>query len=169
MRDASWRERVDPATVVTAVVLGTLLLSGPIGAVDLTGSPAELGEGTASVTVVQPDSDQFRMTTGRFGADVLYTRLPDLVVDVESVTGQPRLVYSLTVPGLEIDRSEQRLIRSPGRLRVPMRDHALPPEPVAGAPEIRRDDTYSGRLVVRVQSFAGQHVVVNRSIEVTTP
>jgi hypothetical protein len=61
------------------------------------------------------------------------------------------------VPALGLDEDNSRLVRSTGRLRVPLRDQAID-QSVSG--------TYSGRLIVRVQSFSGMQTVSNRSIEV---
>lgn len=161
-----------PALLVTLAILAALVLAGPTWA-----EPTELGEGTASVEVVSPtwldagtgSADHRLVTTpGRFGTRAVYLRTPDLVVDVENVTGQPALYYTFGVPELGIDRPPvRRLLTESGRYRVHLSDVALPPADYAhsgtGAPS---DGRYTGRLTVRVQSFSGSHVVVNRTVEV---
>jgi hypothetical protein len=147
---------IAPPRVAVGIIVAVLLVTGPIG-VSVTGEPDTLGDGTATVTVLEPGSDALSITDGRFGTEVSYVRIPDLVVDVESVSGQPRLLYVVRVPALGLDEDNSRLVRSTGRLRVPLRDRAIDQE-VSG--------TYSGRLVVRVQSFSGMQTVSNRSIEV---
>jgi len=139
------------------IVLFVLLLSGPVGGVDFTGEPATLGDGNASVTVVEPAASQLRVTEGRSGTNVTYVRVPDAVVDVERVTGQPRIVYSISIPGL-VDRQATRYVESTGRLRVSLADKARPTPPEPG--------TYRGTLTIRVQSFTGETVAVDRRIEV---
>lgn len=141
------------------IVLATL-------AAGLAGSqPATLGDGTATVDVVEPTRDTLETAPGRFGTTVSYLRLPDLVADVSNVSGRPRLVYSVRVPALELDRQETRLIHGEGRLAVAMADRAYPPRASAddGLPD---PGTYDGRLVVRVQSFSSDRTIVNRTIEV---
>ena len=145
-----------PPRVAVGIIVAVLLVTGPIG-VNVTGEPAALGDGTATVTVLDPTGDRVPITDGRFGTAVSYVRIPDLVVDVESVSGQPRLLYIVRVPALGLDEDNSRLVRSTGRLRVPLRDRAVNQE-VSGS--------YSGRLIVRVQSFSGMQTVSNRSIEV---
>jgi hypothetical protein len=127
--------------------------------------PAALGDGTATVDVVEPTAETLSIDRGRFGADVSYLRLPDLVVDVSNVTGRPRVVYAVRVPALGLDRVENRLIREEGRLRVSMADRAYPPRG-SGDGGLPEPGTYDGRLVVRVQSFASDRTVRNRTIQV---
>lgn len=139
------------------VILLVAVATGPLGVVDITGETTALGEGTATVTVLEPSEKRVPITAGRFGTDVSYVRMPDLLVDVGDVSGQPRLLYTVQIPALDIDAENRRLIESPGRMRVPLRDRALARD-VSG--------TYEGRVVVRVQSFSGIQTVANRSIEV---
>jgi hypothetical protein len=141
------------------IILFVLVLSGPVGGVDFTGEPTTLDDGNASVTVAEGSTDTLTVSEGRFGTNVTYVRIPDAVLDVESVRGQPRVVYLVTVPNLSVDKQSRRYIESTGRLTVPMSDRALPNRPAAG--------TYEGRMVIRVQSFGYDEVVLNRSVEVT--
>jgi hypothetical protein len=141
------------------IILFVLVLTGPVGGVDLTGEPATLDEGNASVTVVDGSVDTITVSEGRFGTNVTYVRLPDAVLDVDRVRGQPRVVYLVTIPNLSVDKQSRRYIESTRRLTVPMSDRALPTRPASG--------TYQGRMVIRVQSFGYDEVVLNRSVEVT--
>jgi hypothetical protein len=147
------------ALFVVCGVLFVLVLAGPVGGVDIVGEPATLDDGNASVTVVADSVDSLTVSKGRFGTDVTYVRIPDAVVDVDRVRGRPRVVYLLSVPNLSVDKQSRRYIESPGRLTIPMRDRALPERPAAG--------TYRGRVLIRVQSFGYDDVILNRSIEVT--
>lgn len=143
--------------VVVAVILVGMLLSGPVGGVDLAREQLSLGDGTASVTVVEPDEETIRVTEGRFGTNVSYVRIPDLVVDVTNVDGQPRVFYQVSIPELGIEKQNDKIVRSTGRLRVPISDRA-----VSG--DVATPTT--ARLVVRVQSYSGGEVVLNRTVEV---
>jgi len=154
----SW-SRVPPARTVVAVILVVLLLSGPGSGLDFTGERASLGKGDATVRVVEPGNEAIPVTDGRFGTDVAYVRLPDLVVDVSAVEGNPRVFYQVTVPSLGVRKQNDKIIQSPGRLRVPIYDRALPKGTTIEGAE--------ARLIVRVQSFSGGKVVLNRTVEVT--
>lgn len=141
------------------IILFVLVLAGPAGGIDLVGDPTTLEEGNASVTVVDGSTDTITVSEGRFGTNVTYVRIPDAVLNVDRVQGQPRVVYLISVPNLSVDKQSRRYIESTGRLTVPMSDRALPNRPAAG--------TYDGRIVIRVQSFGYDEVVLNRSVEVT--
>jgi hypothetical protein len=160
-----WRERTTPAALAVSLVVVVAVLTGPLGLVDLTGEPAQLGDGNASVAVLGPETGRIPMTEGRFGADVMYTRLPDLAVEITAVTGRPRILYTVRVPELRIDRTVRRLVRSEGRMRIRMSDYALPREN-DDFPDPLQNRSYDGTLVVRVQSFTTQYTVLNRSVEV---
>lgn len=142
---------------VLAIILFGMLLSGPAGGIDFARDRLSIGDGTASVTVVEPADEPVRVTDGRFGTNVSYVRIPDLVVDVRSVDGKPRVFYQVTVPELGVRKQNERIVRSTGRLRVPISDRALPREVTA--------DGATARLVVRVQSYTGGTVVMNRTVE----
>lgn len=144
--------------LVVAVVLVGMLLSGPVGGVELVSDRPSLGDGTASVTVVEPTEEPIRVTEGRFGTNVSYARIPDLVLDVTSTAGHPRVLYQVTIPELNIRKQNDKIVQSSGRLRVPISDHVVP----RGATL----DGATARLVVRVQSYSGGQVVMNRTVEV---
>lgn len=153
------REQVRASRAVVGFVLVVLVLSGPLGVVDLVepGNP-QLGDGNATVAVLEPDDDQLRVTDGRFGTNVSYVRVPDLVVDVERLEGRPRIVYNVEVPALGLDPIDTQVVTAPGRTRLTIRDQALPDQPA--------QDRYRGYLDVRVQSTEGQTIVVNRTLQV---
>ncbi|WP_302081719.1 hypothetical protein [Salinibaculum rarum] len=151
-------DSVSVPLIAVAVILVGMLLSGPVGGVDLVPERPSLDEGTASVTVIEPTADSIRVTEGRFGTNVSYVRIPDLVIDVTSVEGQPRVLYQVTVPDLNIRKQNDKLVQSNGRLRVPISDHAVVKEGAL--------DGVRARLVVRVQSYSGETVVMNRTVAV---
>ncbi|MEF8785937.1 MAG: hypothetical protein V5A45_08390 [Haloarculaceae archaeon] len=151
-------DSVSVSQIAVAVILVGMLLSGPVGGVELVGERPSIGDGTASVTVVEPTAETIQVTEGRFGTNVSYVRIPDLVLDVTSVDGQPRVLYQVTIPELGIKKQNDKLVRSTGRLRVPISDHTVPKEKTL--------DGTTARLVVRVQSYSGGEVVMNRTVEV---
>lgn len=147
--------------LVVAVVLATLVLTGPVVGLDVTSESPELGDGNATVEVLDAPSGTIPVTHGRFGTDVSYVRIPEAVVDVRNLTGAPRIRYSLTVPELGVDRQVYRIVTDEGRIRLGLSDRALAPDTAPG--------TYTGRVDLRLQSFEGQTVLVNRTVEVTVP
>lgn len=152
------------AGMVCLVVLAFAAVGGPPAGGP---PPDEVGDGTASLSVVSPTTDALATSPGRFGTSARYLRLPDLVVDVSGVDGRPRVVYRVVVPALDVDRQVHEVVTSPGRVRLEMADRAYPP---AGYPggfrSLPGDGTYEGRLVVRVQSFTTDRTVLNRSVSV---
>lgn len=160
----------DASVLVVAVLLAGLAMAGPgWSATD------ELGDGTADVRVVEPvwlqqgadRAAELRTTPGRFGSAATYIRTPSLVVDVTDVTGRPELYYDLSVPALDVDPAPvTRRPTGPGRYRLPHDDVAIPPSDYDGTVEPPAAGTYTAHVVVRVRSFSGDHVVVNRTAEV---
>lgn len=150
------------AGAVCLIVLGAALAGPPP-------EPATgVGEGTATVRVLSPTTEDLRTSPGRFGTRARYLRIPDLVADVTAVEGRPRVVYRLVVPALGVDRQVHEVVTATGRLHLRMPDRAYPPP--AYSTRFRTlppDGTYDGRVVVRVQSFAGDRTVHNRSIRVS--
>jgi len=146
---------------VAGFVLFVLVVSSPVlGAVDLTPETRDsLGDGTANATLVSDPGDGLYIDHGRFGTDVFYLRIPDAVARVESVTGRPRLVYQVSVPGLDFQRTATARIERPGRVRVPMDARAFTYAQVA-------NESYRATVTVRVQSFETDRVVARRTATV---
>jgi hypothetical protein len=146
---------------VVGFVLFVLVISSPVlGAVDLTPETRDrLGDGTANATLVSEPADGLYVDRGRFGTDVFYLRIPDAVVDVESVTGRPRLVYQVSVPGLDFERSATTRLDGDGRVRVPMDARAFTYAQVD-------NESYRGTVTVRVQSFETDRVVARRTVTI---
>ncbi|RXK47251.1 hypothetical protein [Halorientalis pallida] len=148
-----------------AVVLVVLVLSGPlVGVVDLTPESrgaAELGDGTANVTVTGDPGADLAITSGRFGTNVSYLRIPPAAVDVHHVEERPRLLYLVSVPGLGFERSVTEPLdeRVDGRVNIPMSDRAFAHVRV-------RNDSYRATVVVRVQSFEETRTVYRRNTTV---
>jgi hypothetical protein len=148
-----------------AVVLAVLVLSGPlVGIVDLTPETrgaAELGEGTANATVVGDPTADLAITPGRFGTNVSYLRIPPAVVDVRRVEDRPRLLYSVSVPRLDFERSVSEPLneRVDGRITLRMDDRAFTNARI-------RNESYRATVVVRVQSFEGTQTVYRRNATV---
>ena len=146
---------------VVGLVLFVLVLSSPVlGAVDLTPETRDrLGDGTAEATLASTPAEDLRINRGRFGTGVFYLRIPPAVVDVESVTGRPRVVYRVAVPGLGFERTATARVTESGRVRVPMDARAFTLAAVD-------NETYRAAVSVRVQSFETDRVVARRTATV---
>lgn len=153
----------DRSVLATVLVLLPMVLFGVTQP-----APVPLGDGTASIEVVSPDENSLRIDRGRFGSGAVYLRLPDLVVEASDVTGRPRVVYTIAVPRLDLDRQRTQLLRETGRVRVHMSDRAYPPR-WSKFGELPQAGTYTGHLSVRVQSFSTNRVVLNRTVTVRVP
>ena len=155
--------RSEAAVLVLVAVV--LLVSGPVGGVSFASPSPSLDDGDASLAVLSPgEADApLMLRPGRFGTDVAYLELPDMVADVRSVTGSPEVVYEVHVPEIGVEKRVRQVITSDfeGRLRYEVDDRGLPRH-------VLDTDSYEGRVVVRVQSFSTSRTVVNRTVTVVT-
>ncbi|MHB9287181.1 hypothetical protein ACKVMT_09085 [Halobacteriales archaeon Cl-PHB] len=146
---------------VLGFVVAVLVVTGPVVGVDVTRDAPTVGEGSATVDVFGLAASEVTVTQGRFGTSVRYLRLDDVVVDVETLQGQPRLYYRLSIPNLSIQRTATGVVTDTGRLRLQVADRALAPDVASG--------TYQGRVMLRLDSFSGDRVLANRTFEVRVP
>lgn len=148
-------------TVVAVAILLVVLLSGPVGGLSPSGGPQRVGDGDADVVVQRAAGEDLEVTAGRFGTKGGYLRISDLVADVRSVTGRPELVYQVTVPELDLEARRRHVLGpdSTGTVRLSLDDRGLPSEALAA-------ESYRGLVVVRVQSFSTERIVLNRSVAV---
>lgn len=156
-RSSRLRTVLADSRLIVGVVAAILAITVLSGFLSFTAGAGELGDGTATVTVVEPTGDTLVISDGRFGTNASYLRVPDLVADVEQREGQPRLVYRVRVPELGVDSQQTTLLPASGRVRISMDDVAF---------EDVNAGTYDGQVVVRVQSFSDDTTVLNRSVEV---
>ena len=149
----------DPVTLTAFLVVLVVFVAGPLTGIDVTsaGQPT-VGDGDMTVDTVSVDGSALATSPGRFGADVTYLRIPTATVAVESVTGRPRVVYHVSVPGLDVDRVATRVVTTPGTYRLTPDDYALEPGTTAG--------TYEAALAVRVQSFGASRTVSHTTVTV---
>jgi hypothetical protein len=145
--------------IAAAAIVAVVAVGGMAGA-----EAARIDDGTATVEVSSPTTDRLAVEPGRFGTEADYLRVPDLVVDVRSRSGTPRIFYRVSVPGMDLDRHATSLLGRTGRLRVHLPDVAYPP--TAPRPD---PGTYVGRIEVRVQSFGTDTLVETRSVRVRVP
>lgn len=151
---------VSRSSLVAVFVVLSLVATGPLVGLDVTqGSPDSFGEGTATVTAVDIEDSEFRVTAGRFGTDVSYLRVPTASVTVGSVTGRPRLVYVVRVPSADINVVSTTLVTDPSRT------YTLDP----GDQGIERDsirEPVTATVTVRLQSFTVDRTITRRNVTV---
>ncbi|WP_158853464.1 hypothetical protein [Halorhabdus sp. CUG00001] len=147
--------------LLLATVVVTLVFAGPVVPnFSFTGerNPTLVGDGNATVSGLTVEADDFRFADGRFGTAVTYLRAPEASLYVDQVTGQPRIVYRLRVPKLDVDRAGTQMLSRSGGVRIRMDDRAFPPE-------VLTQPRYDGLVTVRVQSHTVDRTVFNESIE----
>lgn len=159
---ASWR--TVEWGVVGIILLTAVASSAAFGGEDLSGaSYAEVGDGTATVTVDSLPTDELRIDDGRFGTGVVYLRVPDVRIDVGDVEDDPRIVYRVQVPSLDVDLASTASLSGRGgqTMTVSGVDKAFDPESITV-------DKYAATVTVRVQSFDVDETVVseNATVEV---
>lgn len=149
-------------TAAGLFVVFVLVGTGPLSGVDVTSaSPSTFGDGTATVSDVGVDQSRLALTPGRFGANVTYLRVPAARVTVDSVTGWPELLYIVSVPELDVELVERRVVTDSGTYRLAPDDRAMPPEQV--------DGSYEATLTVRMQSFTTDRTLANTTVTVGGP
>ena len=104
-----------------AVVVLVTAATGPVGliAIPEAGAEGALGTGSAAVSVVS-SPDTVRIDRGEYGTDTFNLRVPDTVLDVESVDGSPILTYAIAIDELGYSRSSVHVLSSDreGTIRV---------------------------------------------------
>jgi len=128
--------------VGAAVASGPLVSAVSVPAGGLTGP--DPGTGDATVTVVSEPGDA-AIERGEFDTGAYYLDPPTLVVDLEAVSGQPILTYSVSIDGLQTSSAVYFVTgENSGRLELTVDEEAFDPDEIT-------EETYSGevRLVVR--------------------
>lgn len=146
--------------LLAALVVVTLLVTGPLTSVDATKQSATaLGDGTATVSDVAVETAALRVTPGRFGTDVAYLRVPTATVRVTGVTGQPRLVYRIVVGELDVSIIETTLVTGPSTYRLAPDHQGLAASTMDGR-------QYDGTIEVRVQSYSSDETVLRENVTI---
>jgi len=146
--------------VVAALVVVTLLVTGPLTGVDATQQSATaLGDGTATVSDVTVDTAALRVTPGRFGTDVAYLRIPDATIRVTEAVDRPRLVYRIVVEELGVSVTETTLVTGPSTYRLDPDHQGI----AASAADGRQ---YNATVEVRVQSYSSDQTVFQENVTV---
>jgi len=152
-------ERGDPVVGVAVLVVVVLAASGPPTGVDVSTAEPRFSDGDA-VGTATVDETALAVTPGRFGSDFAYLRIPTATVTVGSVTERPRLLYVVSVPGLDIKRTASAVVTGPGRYTLTIDAVALAADTGAGG--------HGVTMTVRVQSFSAERSLyrANTSVEV---
>jgi hypothetical protein len=157
---------VPSATWLTiGVILGTVLASGPlVQAVDFTAQPADVtdvGSAEASISILDPPEDTFRIALGRFGSEH-YLYAPPISVSIDEVRGDPLLVYEVAVRGLGYNFAELLFLSESdaGRVvNIEMQRSAVDIEDLS-------QRTYPGVVTVRLRGEVEARVVFQRNVTV---
>ncbi|MFW5918235.1 MAG: hypothetical protein ACOCR0_02005 [Haloferacaceae archaeon] len=141
--------RASVAASLTLIVVVSLL-SGPLVGLDLTTAPASavgsgVGQGTLTATVTSMP-DNATLERGGFGADAFALSAPPATIDIESVSGQPLVVYRLEIPELGLTHSTTYFVSSTdrGTLTLEMDPYSLSPDRITA-------DSYRGTVAVSVR------------------
>jgi len=154
---------------LVAVVLASVVTGPAIGLVDVTPAPDArlVGDGTATVSAVELDTESFRFERGRFGSGVDYLRVPDPTVQFASVSGRPRVVYRVSVPAVGVERLQTRLLSSGDRhARVSMSDRAFPR---CGCDLAIGNEPHLVIVEIRIQSFDVDKTVYSTTLVLDPP
>ena len=148
--------RVVAGTV--AVILVLTIATGPLGLYDVPESRAtdSLGEGNASITVVSAP-ETIPLEKGRYGNDEYHLRVPDAVITIDNLTGNPILNYNLDIPAMDTSKSSVHFLgqAGEGRYRLSFADSAM------AASEVDQG-SYRARLEIVVRSNGTERVVYDQ-------
>jgi hypothetical protein len=158
-----WTEYVVAGTV--ALVLAVTLVSGPlVGAVDFTPDREQQsfspGEGTIEATVVSVPST-VTLDRGSYGSGAYYLRVPDATVDIESISGQPMLIYKLRIPDLGYARGTTHFVDESheGRRTVSLERATIEPGKIGR-------EQYRGELLILVRTNGEDETNARRNVTV---
>jgi hypothetical protein len=149
------------ATLV--LILGTGVLSGPlVGGVDFTAAPSEpqFGDGTVAVTTIELP-DNATLLTPRFGAGKATVRVPSATMQLENVSGSPRLMYIIKIQGLTFTRSTATTVTSEdeGEFNLTIEDGQLTADQISNS-------RYRGELTVERWSNGSSRQLAQQNISV---
>lgn len=147
-----------------ALIVAVTVLSGPlVGVVDLTyergtGLTDEAGSGSVDVAV-QSLPDRGTISEGRYGSQKFYLRVPDAVVTLSNVTGQPLVKYDLDIPGLGLSTGTTAFVTdaAAGRKTLSISQQTFEPDELS-------QDRYDATVSVLVRADGNATVVAERSI-----
>lgn len=151
-------DRSDPVAGVAVLVAVVLVAAGPLTGVDATTAGPRFNDGDATVETVTVDETALEVTPGRFGSEFAYLRIPPATVTVDSVTERPRLLYIVSVPGLDVEQTASVVVTGPGTYDLDIDDVALSDGTNAGV--------YEATVTVRVQSFDTDRTLYRSSTSV---
>lgn len=154
--------------VVVAVVASTSMLSGPlVGAVDLTPvdrSAESIGQGQVDLSVQTVPTDGVVLKKGKYGSGTYSLVVPDAVVDIESVEGNPLLAYRIQIHAFNFTRVTTTVLdeEMQGVIRVQMAPGTFQPSRV-------QQEQYAAELTLLVRADGHQRVLerTDVTIEVT--
>ena len=154
----------------TVAVIGVVtILTGPlVSEFDVTddrSQPSIVGNQTDSIsasTVSVPESG-IRFERDRFGAGTYQLMVPDAELYIEEVTGTPRIIYRLNIPGLHYSRGTILFIDSSqegSRLTLEFESKDFTPSEVT-------QERYAGRLAIVTLDSSGSTDVYSENVTIS--
>ncbi|RLN01641.1 hypothetical protein [Haloarcula sp. Atlit-7R] len=151
-------------TSVIAIILGVTLLSGPlVPGVTLATEPEPVALETGNVTVSAVEMpEKVTLEKGSYGAASYYLDAPPVRIQFANRTGQPTLVYELTIEELGYTRTTNHFLDdSTGDTY----DLTLASDTFTDG-EIKREQ-YNGTVAVSKRDGAGHGVVATRNVTIS--
>lgn len=164
--DTSMLEARAAARITTIAILGVVLLSGPlVPFVDVTPAAPSIpsdSPASASITVVSPPSDDFRIASARFGAGIYLYSAP-LTVRVERVSGSPTLIYELRIDDLGVTFVSVAFLSEADAGT----DQVLQIERSTIEPDRITKETYTGAVELRLRTGNETRLIHQQHVAVT--
>lgn len=153
---------------VTVVILVVVpVISGPlVSGVSLTSTEATLpasGTGTASVEVISVPTGSVSLDRSDFGAGTFHLAADPAVVEVEAVSGNPRVNYAIDIPALEFTDIHAYQLGKHGTEQL-----ELTFRPVELAPDRIDADTYNATVAVWLVTDENEYTAVYQE-RITVP
>ena len=151
-------------TSVTAIILGITLLSGPlVPGVTLASEPEPVALETGNVTVSTVEmSGDVTLEGGSYGAASYYLDAPPVRVHFSNLTGQPTLVYELTIEELGYSRTTNHFLDDSTGDAYEL---TLASDTFTDG-EIEREQ-YNGTVTISKRDDAGHGVVATRNVTIS--
>lgn len=152
-------------TLVGLVVASTVVASGPlVPALDLTPAPGTVGaepdpgSGNVSVESVSLDGE-FALARSSYGSGDYVLLIPDAVVTISPVAGEPIITYRIKVGALGLGRSSVAFLSTDEKRR-----QVLSMDKKSVSPEAVDRDGFDIEVRVTVRDEDGSREVFNESV-----
>lgn len=155
------------ASATVLCILVVTILSGPlVGAVDLTPEAQStpeppIGSGALDVSVQSVPTEGVTLEKGQYGSQSFYLHVPDAQVQVESVSGQPMIVYKIRIPELGYSSGTTAFLSESN-----VGNHTLHIQRKALAPDRVKQESYDAELIILVRAGGEEAELVRQPVTV---